>query len=40
LPLVFEPGGGPGYLNEFSKKSEMTLMFLSGAWRKMIHEKT
>jgi hypothetical protein len=28
------------YLHEFSKKFEMTLMLFSGAWRKMIHEKT
>jgi hypothetical protein len=28
------------YLCEFSKKFEMTLMLFSGAWGKVIHEKT
>ncbi len=28
------------YLHEFSKKFEMILMLLSGAWGKVIHEKT
>ncbi len=28
------------YLREFSKKFEMILMLLSGAWGKVIHEKT
>jgi hypothetical protein len=28
------------YLPEFSKKFEMILMLLSGAWGKAIHEKT
>jgi hypothetical protein len=27
------------YLREFSKKFEMILMLLSGAWGKVIHEK-
>jgi hypothetical protein len=27
------------YLREFSTKFEMILMLLSGAWKKMIHEK-
>ncbi len=27
------------YLREFSKKFEMVLMLLSGAWGKVIHEK-
>jgi hypothetical protein len=27
------------YLREFSKKFEMTLLFFSGAWGKVIHEK-
>ncbi len=28
------------YLREFSKKFELTLMLFSGAWGKVIHEKT
>jgi hypothetical protein len=28
------------YLREFSKKCEMMLMLLSGAWWKVIHEKS
>jgi hypothetical protein len=27
------------YLREFSKKFEMILMLISGAWGKVIHEK-
>jgi hypothetical protein len=27
------------YLHEFSKKSEITLILFSGAWRKMNNEK-
>jgi hypothetical protein len=39
---VFDTSGAPltcDYLCEFSKKFEMTLMLLSGAWGKVIHEK-
>jgi hypothetical protein len=35
---VVDTGGAP-CLREFSKKFEMILMLLSGAWRKVIHEK-
>jgi hypothetical protein len=39
---VVETGGAPicEYLREFSEKFEMTLLLYSGAWGKMIHEKT
>jgi hypothetical protein len=40
-PGVVDTGGAPGLANisEFSKKFEMILMSLSGAWGKVIHEK-
>jgi hypothetical protein len=34
---VVDTGGE--YLHEFSKKFEMILMLLSGAWAKVVHEK-
>jgi hypothetical protein len=40
---VVDTGGAHSLANisaNFSGKFEMTLMLLSGAWRKMIHEKT
>jgi hypothetical protein len=36
---VTDTGGAPSLAN-FSKKIEVTLMLFSGAWGKMIHEKT
>ncbi len=38
---VVDTGGAPWleYLREFSKKFEMILILLSGAWGKVIHEK-
>jgi hypothetical protein len=40
LPLVsLTPVVHLDYLREFSKKFEMILMLLSGAWGKVIHEK-
>jgi hypothetical protein len=37
---VVDTSGAPcEYLREFSKKFEMILMLLSGAWGKVIHEK-
>jgi hypothetical protein len=38
-PVSLTPVVHLKYLREFSKKFEMILMLLSGAWGKVIHEK-
>ncbi len=38
-PVSLTPVANLQYLREFSKKFEMILMLLSGAWGKVIHEK-